>query len=224
MSDEAKTFGEQADKGDTTSTQKEEMISKTEYEKITSELDSVRKGKEKSEMELQNAKLELLSPEYISYLENKNKQTTSTTKSPSLDLESMSRTELVSLLRNDLEAVLQEYSKKAIDPLKHSISDLIAREEVRLCEGKYEDFNDYRKDMISLVRNNEGLSIEDAYKIAKSNHKLEKDKAEKEAAVRASSEKPGGPASSTTVNRDFKNKVDAAEDAWKRVVGDKDYI
>jgi hypothetical protein len=223
MTDEGKVnLGDQANTGD----DKVEMVAKTDLDKVSTELATSRKELSKVEKELQNAKLELLSPEYVAYLEGKNEGAKTKPKATDsgVNLEDLSRKELVDLLGKELAGALDDFRKQHIDPVRTSVQDLIAREEVRICEKRYDDFNDFRKDMIEIVKKNDSIGIDEAYKIAKANRKLEKDKAEKEAAIKASSEKPGGPAGSTTTKTDFKDKKAAGEDAWSKVVGEKETL
>jgi len=197
---------------------------KAELEETKKQLDTHKKGKDSLEKELENAKMELLSPDYLNYIESKQSKGKKSDIDNPDEIEGMTNTQLINYLSEKLSEAFDSFTKDNIAPLKNSVADLVAREEVRMCEAKYKDFNEYRPDMIKLVNSNENLRIEEAYKIAKSNRKIEKEREEAEREAKATAEKPGGPAGRTTVPKDFKSKNDAANDAWEQVMGNKNEL
>lgn len=227
--------GSEAGKGEQA---KEEMVSKADFEKIQSQLSETTKQTDKLRKERDEAKLEVLNPEYLTWLEQKEKTGTTTreTTAKAADslgideatLEGMSRKEFLKLA---VGATAQHLAKhmgpafdKEIKSIKSTVSDITANLEVKEAEKKYPDFWDYKDQMIDLTKRNDGLRIEDAYKIAKQNIKLEKDAQEKAEALRAQSEKPGGVAKTSTTPKEFKDSSEASEDAWSRIMGDKETL
>ena len=235
MSEEKTTL---AQASGSTNSEKVEMVPKTDLEKLTTQLTDLTKQTETLRKERDNAKLEILNPEYLRWLEEKetkghasDKTTEKVAKSLEVDeteLEGLSRKQFMQLVVNStVQQIIDKVGPgldKELSTLRSGISDIAASLEVKECETKYPDFWEFKEQMVDLVKGNDALKIEDAYKIAKQNIKLEKDQKEKESALRAQSEKPSGLAESSTTQRSFKNKTDASEDAWKKVVGDKDRL
>ena len=200
MSDEQKKAGEEskdANKGDTVSKEFQEQL-KAKNSEVT-----------KLQEELDNAKLSLLDPEYIAYLETK-KGSAKVIKDVSKELKdghlSASRVE-------ELEAKLNRVSV--------TMEQVLAVMELKEVEGKYKDFNTYRDDTTKVLETSTTpLTIEQAYKIAKQNRKDNKTDDEKELDARSGSEKPGsgGPRGEEEA-KVFKDKKAAADDAWDKAIG-----
>ena len=209
--------------GDKGNTGEPVTIAKEDHDKIVADNNSLKEKNSAVEKELIAAKSELLDPEYISYMENKSK-----TKEDIIaggdDLEKLSRKEFVNFLEKGLKSYLNDFTTKNLHPVKVSIQELIAREEVRRCEKIYSDFEEYRQDMIAVVRKDEGINIEQAYKIAKANRKIDKDDTERKTAADAAAEKPGGISGGAAEPKDFKSKEAASDDAWDSVMGNKDRL
>jgi len=218
----------------------EEMISKAELDKLQSESKQQLEQKQK---ELDEAKLAVLDPDYLNYLDSK--KAGGSAKAPKAgqdktdelfgdidpdELESMPRSKFMKLtVKKAAEAMKSapvfDQIKQDLGKIRVTVGDVQAWAEVQDAKAKYPDFWEYREDMQRIVRGNDALTIEDAYKLAKQNRKLEKEKSEKEAAAKAASEKPGGTDSgSVSKPKDYKSETDAAEDAWTQAVGDKETL
>ena len=217
MSDEANKAGDQKNSDD------QNTIAKEDHDKVVAELNSQKDKNSAVEKELITAKSELLDPEYISFLEEKGKAKTEIMAGGD-DLEKLSRKEFVNFLEVGLKNYLNDFSNKTLHPVKASIQELIAREEVRRCEKVYTDFDEYRQDMIEVVKKDDGVNIEQAYKIAKANRKIDKDDKEKQDAINSSKEKPGGISGGSAQTKEFANKDTAADDAWDSVMGNKEKL
>lgn len=204
----------------------EDMVPKTELDKITAE-------HEKTKKELDEARLVTLSPEYLEfqeYKQGKGKRPPAdddkgkATEVDGTELESMSRKKFATLITDNvvknIMAELEPHVKK-LNATSQMAEKLAAQMEVNKCAAKYKDFWDFKDDMYKLVNANTNLSVEEAYKLAKQNKKIAKDEDEAKAAAAAASEKPGGTAASTAIPKDFKTTQEANDDAWGKVVGDK---
>lgn len=192
------------------------------------------------ETKLEEAKLSLLDPEYISFLESKKgkavakKVDSALSKISEEDIDKMSSKELLDLaVEKAKETILGEVSSVYDDQLKRmgaTLSDVLAILELQDVEKRHKDFGDYRDDTRKILETSATpLTIEQAYRLAKQ-AAIEKDPSKATAKAKndseASSEKPSGTvAKDTMAKTSFKDKVEAGEDAWNRTVGaDKDIL
>jgi len=182
-------------------------IPKEDHEKA---LSSTKTEMEKLKQELDDAKLSLLDPEYISYLEQK--------KSGAERKEAK------------IEAKLADgdQSKSEIAELRRELSqvrqfqqDVAAVLELQAVEKKYEDFNDLRDDVKKVLESSStALTIEQAYLLAKAKHIGEKSDEDKVKSAKTGREKPGATVPAPSLEpTNFKDKRAAAEDAWDKIVG-----
>jgi hypothetical protein len=207
------------------------FVPKEDYEKLASSVKDL-------ESKLDEAKLSLLDPDYIDFLETKKGQKIEKKVEKAMDLSDMDVEKLSSKQILELatqrakEAVLSEVAPKYEEALRKqgaTLNDILAYIELGEVEKKYKDFNDYRDDTRKILENSKTqLTIEQAYKQAKY-EKLESEgkltpKEEKELKA-PSSEKPTGSVPGDTMSKgNFKNAVDAADDAWNKVMGSKEIL
>jgi len=200
MSDEQKKAGEELNEA-----KEKDIKSKDEQEQLKLKDAEVIKLQE----ELDQAKLSLLDPKYIAFLE--------TEKGSGKVIKDVSK----ELKDGKLSPERIEELETKLNRVSVTMEQVLAVMELKEVEGKYKDFGDYRDDTTKVLETSATpLTIEQAYKIAKQNRKDEKSVEEKEKDVKASAEKPGsgGPREEDTP-KTFKSKYDAADDAWDKVVG-----
>lgn len=190
--------------------EKAQATSKTETEKLKSELEQ--------------AKMSLLDPEYISYLEAKKAKIEQGGKfeAPAGELEKMSPKELLQTAITKAVELVEAKTDSRFRRLEQSMSDTLGFLELQVVEKKHPDFGDYRDEVVKLLGDPKSqLTIEQAYLIAKAAKPAKEGTSEKsEATKKPSGEKPTGsrPAESFQA-KDFNNKSDAALDAWDQIVG-----
>jgi hypothetical protein len=201
------------------------FVPKEDYEKLGNSVKEL-------ETKLDEAKLSLLDPDYIDFLESKKggKVEKKVEKAMSdVDIDKLSSRQILELATTKAkEALMEEVLPKYEDQLKRqgaTLQDILAYIELGEVEKKYKDFNDYRDDTRKVLETSKTqLTIEQAYKQAKLD-KLEKDgkltpKDEKELKTPTSTEKPTSTVPGDTMSKgSFKNKGDAADDAWNQTVG-----
>ena len=204
---------------------KEKFVPKEEYEKLAGSVKDL-------ESKLDEAKLSLLDPDYIEFLETKKGQKVDRAVKRSMedvDTDSMTSKQILELATERAkEALMEEVLPKYEDMLKRqgaTIQDILAYIELGEVEKKYKDFDTYRDDTRKILETSKTpLTIEQAYKQAKLD-KLESEgkltpKEEKELKTPTPSEKPTSTVPGDTMSKgSFKNSDDAAEDAWNKVMG-----
>jgi len=204
----------------------EKYVPKEEYEKLSGSVKEL-------EAKLDEAKLSLLDPDYIDFLESKKGKQVEKKVEKAMDLsdkdiEKLSSREILELsVSRAKEALLSEVAPKYEEALRRqdaTIHDILAYIELGEVQKKYKDFDDYRDDVRKVLEaSRTQLTFEQAYKQAKLD-RLEKEgkltpKEEKELKTPAS-EKPTATVPGDTMSKSaFKNASDAAEDAWNRIVG-----
>lgn len=183
---------------------------------------------------LDEAKLATLSPEFLEFMESKRAGKINHKVESSLekflanaDIDKLSPKQLLAVaIDKAKEAVTAEILPAYQNQLKQmgqTLSDVLAVLELQEVEKKYSDFNDYRDDTKKILETSTTpLTIEQAYIQAKAGKGGSFTPGKNPPAT----EKPtGGTPPGSMQPKDFKNKQDAAEDAWNKVVGSgKDYI
>jgi len=201
------------------------VVPKEEYEKLAGTVKDL-------EGKLDEAKLSLLDPDYIDFLETKKgaKVEKAVKKSmEDVDTDKMTSKQILELATERAkEALLDEVMPKYEAALKQqgtTIQDILAYIELGEVEKKFKDFGEYRDDTRKVLETSKTqLTIEQAYKQAKMD-RLEKEgkltpKEEKELKAPTSSEKPTSTVPGDTMSKSaFKTAEDAAEDAWDKIVG-----
>lgn len=201
------------------------FVPKEEYEKLAGSVKDL-------EGKLDEAKLSLLDADYIEFLETKRGAKVERVVKKAIedaDTENLTSKQLLALATEQAkEALMAEVMPKYEEALKRqggTIQDILAYIELGEAEKKYKDFADYKDDTRKVLETSKTqLTIEQAYKQAKMD-RLEKEgkltpKDEKELKAPTSSEKPTSTVPGDTMSKSaFKNKEDAADDAWDRIVG-----
>lgn len=185
------------------------------------------------ESKLDEAKLALLDPSYLEFMESKKagklekKIESSVDKLlASTDIDKLSNRQLLDLaLDKAKEAVANEILPQYQNQLKsmgQTLSDVLAVLELQEVKGKYADFDVYRADTKKILETSTTpLTIEQAYVLAKAG----KDASAPKAGPTGSEKPTGGTPPGSMQPKSFKTKADAAEDAWNSTVGaGKDYI
>ena len=181
----------------------------------------------KQDQDLEDLRAEVLTPEYIDFLNKRGKEDEGKDKDKGdagageKDLEKMSKKELIELMR--------EGTKKDIDAVKKMFeADKKAQSEKEVANfaRTHDDFELYRPTMygLSIDPKNNGKSLDELYSMAKEHHKkthTEPTEEEKKKSRKAGNEKPGS--GSDSYEKD-KNKSDAElnAEAWDETVAKLD--
>lgn len=157
--------------------------------------------------ELEQAKMSLLDPEYIDYLESK-KAKPSTEDMVSKDPNLPSKAEFDAL-------------KKELHMTKSSVQDVLAVIELKNTEEKYSDFKDYKDDVKAILESSRApLTFEQAYLIAKSQKPPKASDKPNDPKPHTSYEKPSSSVPGDDLaKKDFKDANEAGSDAWDKAVG-----
>lgn len=171
------------------------------------------------EQKLDEAKLSLLDPEYVQFLESKKGKSLEKRVSKSLeniDVSKLSSQQIIELAVEKAKEDLLPEIQGQLSRTNQTLADVLAVLELQDVEKRYPDFNDYRDKTKKEIETSQApLTIEQAYLLAKS-----KAGGNIAPATPKGSERPGGNVpSDTLVTKVFKGKSDAAEDAWDQVVG-----
>jgi hypothetical protein len=182
-----------------------ETVSKEYQEKLTAKDSEVKRLQD----ELDNAKLSLLDPKYISFLESE--------RGSKQVIREVSK----EVAEGDLSVAKIAELEQRLARTNTTLEQLVAVMEVKEVEAKYPDFNKFREDTTKVLEtSNTSLTIEQAYKIAKQNVKDTKTDKEKEMDAKSGAEKPGtGGPREEEPPKSFKDKKLAGEDAWDKVMG-----
>ena len=146
------------------------------------------------------------------------------TEVPNLD--EMTNTQLAQFI----VGVINEQGGTKIKSLETTVNKLMVMREIDKVESKYDDFWSYEDKIKDLAINTPGLSIEQAYKLAKAELGPRNDQAEGDRQrtrtekllklpPRILSERPGQAASSSTNVHRGESLKTAAERAWEDVIG-----
>lgn len=101
-----------------------------------------------------------------------------------VDLNELSNEEFASVIGDAMEKYFEQMAgqiteqatnkvselDKKFEGLSSSINKFAATQQVKETQNKYTDFDDYKEDMQKVLQKYPNLSIEDAYRMAKSNH------------------------------------------------------
>ena len=179
--------------------------------------------------DLEKTKLELLSPEYIEFLNAKKNPTKTEAKVTSLmgeltpqEIESLPKAKLLELAIHRAEEKLTPAIRAEFDAKYNALSSYVgnigAYLEVEQARKKYPDFDDLRGEIDKVLSTaKRDVTFEEAYLQIKGAKSLKEPEAKSEEKPKAkSSEKPGGvtpPEGST--ERKFKSDLDAGMAAWE---------
>lgn len=229
MSDTPKVTPSEDGKETTPKVDETKFVSKEKYEELAG-------SKQELETKLDEAKLSMLDPEYIAYLETKKVKSDKPTKTSTVieeDIDNLSTKQLLALsIDKAKEAILTDVMPKYEEALRKrdaTIKDILAVLELQQVEKKYKDFDSFRTDIKKILENSQTpLTIDQAYKSAKLDRLVAEGKLDEETKEEITkvittpkeSEKPDGSVPADTITKaTFKTKDDASNDAWDKVVG-----
>jgi superfamily II DNA or RNA helicase len=177
-------------------------VGKEDYDKALSAKEAeVSKVKE----ELEQAKMSLLDPEYIDYLESKKEKPAERDAANEAGLPT----------KTEFDAL-----KKELGMTKAAVQDVLAVIELKNTEEKYADFKDYKDDVKAILESSRApLTFEQAYLIAKSQKPKEPAKSADPKQAPAYEKPSGSVPGSDLDKKDFKDADEASSDAWDKVVG-----
>lgn len=207
-------MGDEVIKDQKTGDEVKDTVAKADYEAKISELT-------KAQQELEDMRLEVFSPEYMAFLDakdkgkgNEKKDEEKTTELKDDDIEKLSKKELLARAKE----LAKEELKKDIEAAKTDAISTVSKEtknrEVAAFARTHADFEKYRPVMYGLSLNpkNANLSLQELYdeSIAYIKRNAEPSEEEKKRQASMSTEKPGGD------NQSFeKYKKMSAEDTAK---------
>jgi hypothetical protein len=202
-----------------------QYVPKGDFEKVSGSVKEL-------QTQLEEAKMALLDPDYISFLESKKgkqvvkKAEKAVEKISDEEIDGLSSKQLLNLaVERAKEAILSEVSSVYDEQIKRmgaTLSDVLGILELQEVREKHKDFDLYRDETRKILESSTTpLTIEQAYKIAKNDNPEKKPVEEnKEGKAKAGTEKPSGTIARETVTpKTFKSKSEALEDAWNNVVG-----
>ena len=201
-----------------------DYVPKTEFDKVSQQVN-------KMQQDLEDARLEMMSPEYLEFLSSKSGKKEEAPKDPPVSDDEFSKMTPKQIYeRAKSEAVAEANAK--IDELKKSdetrTKDNIQKD-IRQFAASHSDYEDYRPTMY-------GLSINPKYKDFSLQQLYDESKAivkrlsgtpspeEKAKVNRTKGEKPGGSSGTYTKHDKSVTADQAANDAWEEVVGDSNVI
>lgn len=203
-------------------------LKKADYEALNGRLTKVTQ-------DLDDARLEVFSPEYLEFLNaKKDGKAKGKDDDKGSDKGSENLPDFTKMTPAQIDAYIKGQVNSGIEKVKTELSEQFTStskeataKEVAAFARTHEDFDKIRPVMygLSLKPEFKDYSLEELYKEAKDYVKKihgEPTKEEKEKGNRAKGEKPGS--GSTTFKKDGKAPTadEAAEEAWKQVVGDED--
>ena len=204
---------------DKTGDKGQETVSKADLDAKVVELD-------KAKQELEDMRLEVFSPEYMEFLDSKDKggdkkdESKKETHDEKVDFSKMTPEQIYQKAREDAAKDAEERAKVSLkETLSASEKEAKAREVAAFARG-HEDFETFRPIMygLSLDPKNKDLTLGELYEASKAYIKRhsEPSKEEKERQARMSTEKPGGDNESYEKYRKM-SPEDTAKDSLKEV-------
>lgn len=189
-------------------------VPKADHDKVVSEQAQLKQ-------DLEDMRLEIMTPEYLEFLQGKGKKAEKLPeKSDEPDFSKMTPKEIYSKAKSDAEAV----AKAEIESLRSeftSNSKESVQREIAAFSREHEDFEKYRPLMHGLSQDpkNKDLTLAELYGKAKEHAKgFGPTDDDKKKSRGTGSEKPGG--SSNSQKKDTKyTPQSAADEAWDEVVG-----
>lgn len=196
-----------------------EKISKAEYDKLVEE-----QGKLKQELE--DTRMEIMTPEYLEWLNNRDgsRKPEPEHKSEDVDYSKMTPAQIAKKVAEETEARI----RKEMDNLRNEVtssSKAQTQKEVAAFSRTHSDFESFRPVMygLSLDPKNKDLTLPELYEEAKKHVARIHTPAtpeEKKRQVKLSTDKPGHTSESFVPNGKKLTSSQAAEEAWNEVVGD----
>ncbi len=205
-----------------------------QLEELKSQLTSLKQENEKLLSEVEKRDAELLSPDYLEFLENKTKGKSKSDEDETgkVDFEEMSKKELLEYIEkkhsNTLDSLKGDLEGK-LNKLMDSVGLALARVDIELAKMKHSDFDweANKERFYAKAKENPKWSAERVIKEVKrdlrdeaeAREKAEREKAERER--KALTEKASQLVSDTTQRKPL-SKEEAAELAYRQVFGNKE--
>ena len=207
----------EAGKGDSNAggTPPDGYVPKADHDKVVGEQAQLKQ-------DLEDMRLEIMTPEYLEFLQGKGKKEKAPpTDADKMDFSKMTPDQIYAKAVADAKAA----SKAEIDALRNdftsSSKDTVQRE-IASFSREHEDFEKYRPLMHGLSQDpkNKDLTLRELYDKAKEHAKgFGPTDDDKKKSRGAGNEKPGGGSNSTQKDKKY-TPESAAEEAWSEVVGD----
>jgi len=206
---------------------------KASLETLQGQVKELGGAREALERKLEDADRELLSEEYLQFLESKKGKgrETAPASDEGVDFETMSPKQIIEYVRKEYSiksgSVSEEIDKK-LGSLEDRIGLALAQVDIQLTASKHPDFWEHKDRITKIARENPTISAEKAYRQAKRDakdeleDKLAVDGAKAERERKALTEKGG--ASGSSLGQKTFSKDEAADIAWKTAFGTKDKI
>lgn len=208
------------------------FVSKDDYDKVSTQQKDLESKLKDAAGALDQAKLSLLDPDYIQFLESK-KGRKMVNEISNKDLEGKTPKEIVDLTISRVKEELLPDYERALTGLSSTLTDVLAVLELQEVEKTAtkagENFDDYREDVTKILQSSSTpLTIAQAYSLAKYNRKdaesTKKDDKTKEKEAKMHVEKPSGRVMVETPKKTYgTSKAEAAKassDAWDEVIGE----
>jgi len=187
-----------------------ETVPKAEFEQLKSKAEETTRTME----DLRN---KLLDPEYISYLETKNKPKPALPGTTPVNLQSMTLEQLQGLIATGVATSVQD----ALKPINQRLGQVQIRQELDDVKARHTDFDDHKDKIVEILNGSDNeLTIEQAYLLAKAQvgEATPKPKETPPAKPAQGNEKPSSrvPVEGDTI-KTFKDPHAAAQAAWAEV-------
>jgi len=216
--------GGQSDNKGSANAPQGDFVPKTEFDKVTTQIS-------KMQQDLEDARLEMMSPEYLEFLSSKSSKKEEPAKAAPVSDDEFSKMSPKQIYeRAKAEAVAEANAK--IDELKKNdetrTKENIQKEIRQFAQG-HADYEDYRPTMYGLSINPKykDYSLQQLYDEAKDRVKRlsgTPSPEEKAKGNRAKGEKPGFSSGTYKKNEKGISSEQAGEDAWEEVIGDSNVI
>jgi len=207
----SKTNGDSDDQSNKTN---EEFVPKAEHDKVVGELSKLKQ-------DLEDVRMEVLTPDYLNYLDNKDKKDdkkVEQSNSNEVDFEKLTPRQAYELAKKEAREMVDEIKKNQEEDVKSA-----SRRDVAIFARSHDDYSTYRPIMYGLSTDpkNKDCTLQELYDMAKEHvsrihtSATESDKAKSR---HAEGEKPNTGSGSFKKSKTYTPAL-AAEEAWDEVVG-----
>lgn len=229
--------------GDNKAAGEELQTLKTNLSTLQGELEALKGAKTDLDKKLDDADRELLSPEYLEFLESKKGKSTSKGEPEKVNFDEMTPAQIATHFetkyKGDIKGAADEITKR-MDGVEERIGMITAQFDLTITAMKHPDLASALETPIKERDVEQKVLVDTMYKIAKENptwtsekclrsakleikadadEKIEKEQVKAEKERKTLTEKPG--ASSFTVEGKEPTKDQAADAAWKATFGNK---
>lgn len=87
-----------------------------------------------------------------------------------IDLDNLSRQDFGNLILAEVHKMIERNNSEKIDPLAQIVVSTVVNEEVADARRQYDDFDEFKDEILEIAGKNSSLSIKEAYHLAKSNN------------------------------------------------------